>query len=270
VSDPVDESTARLFRVEASDGLIAPGYEPKALEILKRKKKNFMILKMDPDYAPGQMEHRHVFGVSLEQRRNDKLTDPETLTDIVTKNRDLPQDARRDLLIASVALKYTQSNAVAFALGGQAIGIGAGQQNRVACTDLAGRKAEAWWLRQHPQVLALDFTPKLRRPEKINAIELYLKGSLTPLERSAWDSSFTTIPEPLSQAVKKDWLGKLQGVSLSSDAFLPFRDNIDRAAKTGVRYIVQPGGSLRDDEVVAAADVYSMVMAFSSVRLFHH
>jgi phosphoribosylaminoimidazolecarboxamide formyltransferase/IMP cyclohydrolase len=270
LSDRVDVSTARLLRAETSDGMIAPGYEPEALDILSRKKDAFMILEIDPDYLPAEVETRQVFGVSLEQRRNDLLTGPAILDRIVTRRRDLSEEVRRDLLVASIALKYTQSNSVALTLGGQAIGIGAGQQNRVACVDLAGRKAQVWWLRQHPAVLALDFKPRLRRLQKDNAIELFVKDEMTAVEREAWKETFNTVPDMLSPAEKADWLKRLSGVSLSSDALFPFRDNIDRAARSGVSAIVQTGGSIHDDEIIQAADEYGMVMAMSGVRLFHH
>ena len=216
------------------------------------------------------METRDVFGITLEQHRNNKVTGPELLDNIVTKNKDLSDDARRDLLVASIALKYTQSNSICFARDGQVIGAGAGQQNRLACTDLAGRKAEAWYLRQHPKVLDLKFVPKLTRPLKINAIEQYLGGEMAPEERKAWASSFSEMPAPISEGEKRTWIESLTDVALSSDAYFPFRDNIDRAARTGVKYIVQTGGSMRDTDVIRAADDYDMVMALSNVRLFHH
>ena len=271
MSDIVDVSTARLLRREASDGVIAPGYDPDALEILKKKKDGgYMVLEMDPDYEPEEMEAKEIFGITMEQKRNNRVTGREILENVVTQNKDIPESAARDLLVATVALKYTQSNSIAFAADGQAIGVGAGQQNRLACTDLAGRKAEAWYLRQHPKVLDFQFRKGLSRPEKINAIELYVRGDLTPQERSAWEPCFEVVPEALTQQEKQAWIGQMTGIALSSDAFIPFRDNIDRAARTGVTYIVQTGGSTRDDDVTAAADEYGMVMAMSGVRLFHH
>jgi len=271
MSDVVDVSTARLLRRETTDGVVAPGYEPEALEILMKKRQgSYMVLEMDPDYEPEETESREVYGVVMEQKRNTLVTGPEILQDVVTENRDLPAEAVRDLVVATVALKYTQSNSIAFAQGGQAIGVGAGQQNRLACTDLAARKAETWYLRQHPRVLDFRFRKGLSRPEKINAIELYLRGDMSAPEREAWEPSFEEVPELLSDQEKRGWIAQMEGVSLSSDAFIPFRDNIDRAARTGVKYLVQAGGSLRDDDVVAAANEYDMVMALSKVRLFHH
>jgi phosphoribosylaminoimidazolecarboxamide formyltransferase/IMP cyclohydrolase len=270
VSDVVDESLARLLRREVSDAIVAPGYEPKTLEILDRKKAGFLVLEVDPTYVPAKTESREVFGVTLEQHRNDLVSGPDLLNNVVTRNKDLPEGARRDMLLASIALKYTQSNSICFAKSGQVIGVGAGQQNRLACTDLAGRKAEAWHLRTHPKVLDLRFTPKLSRPEKINAIEQYLGDQMSPEEHSVWETKFSESPPPITEDDKKKWLTDLKGVSLSSDAYIPFRDNIDRAARTGVQYIVQTGGSARDDDVIQACNDYGIAMAMSSVRLFHH
>ena len=271
LSDTVDLQTAKLLNREVSDGVIAPGFEPDAFELLKKKRDGgYQVVQMDPDFDGGEIETREVFGVTMEQKRNDRVTGPEILENVVTRKKEIPPDKARDLLVATVTLKYTQSNSICFALAGQAIGVGAGQQNRVACTDLAGRKAEAWYLRQHPTVLGMAFKPNLRRPERINAIELYLRGNMTPSERAAWEAEFEKVPAELTDAEKRAWLDNLQGVSLSSDAFIPFRDNIDRAARTGVAYVVQTGGSVQDDDVTAAADEYGMVMALSGVRLFHH
>ena len=271
LSDTVDVRTAKLLRRETTDGVIAPGYEPEALEILKTKRKgSYMVLQMDPDFEPGEVETREVFGVTLEQKRNTLVTGSEILRNIVTKSRELPSENARDLLVASIALKYTQSNSICFATDGQAVGIGAGQQNRLACTHLAAAKVEAWYLRQHPDVLGLEFRKGLKRHERINAIELYIKGDMTPEERKVWEQSFVRIPHFLSEEAKREWIGQLDNISLSSDAFIPFRDNIDRAAMSGVKYVVQPGGSVRDQDVVDAADQYGMVMALSGVRLFHH
>ncbi len=270
VSDIVDASLARLLRREASDAIIAPGYEPEALKILDRKKEGFLIIEIDPDYQPEARESREVFGLTFEQKRNDLVTGLELVEHIVSENKDLSDEAKRDLVVASIALKYTQSNSVCFAKDGQVIGSGAGQQNRLACVDLAGQKAEAWHLRQHPRVLSLDFVPKLTRPRKINAIEQFLAGEMSDEARRAWEPNFNTVPEPLAERERDDWMGKLTDVSLSSDAFFPFRDNIDRAARTGVRQIVQAGGSLRDSAVIQAANEYGMVMIHSGIRLFHH
>jgi phosphoribosylaminoimidazolecarboxamide formyltransferase/IMP cyclohydrolase len=270
VSDIVDVSLAKLLRREASDAIIAPGYEPEALEILGRKKEGFLIIEIDPNYEPEEQESRDVFGLTFEQKRNDLVTGLELVENIVSTNKNLTDDGKRDLVIASISLKYTQSNSVCFAKDGQVIGSGAGQQNRLACVDLAAKKAEAWHLRQHPRVLALDFIPKLMRPHKINAIEQFLAGEMSDEAHRAWEPNFSTIPELLSKSERDAWMSELTGVSLSSDAFFPFRDNIDRAAKTGVTQIVQTGGSLRDDEVIQAVNEYGITMTMSGVRLFHH
>lgn len=271
LSDSVDVPTARLLRREATDGVIAPGYDPGALEILKKKKQgSYMVLQIDSDYEPEEMETRDVFGITMEQKRNNRFTGPEILDNVVTRKVKLPSDKARDLLVATITLKYTQSNSICFTADGQAIGVGAGQQNRLACTHLAATKAEAWHLRQHPAVLDLKFKKGLKRPEKINSIEGYLKGEMTPEERKVWETAFKEVPDPLSEDAKQEWLERLDGISLSSDAFIPFRDNIDRAVRTGVKYVVQAGGSVQDDNVIAAADEYGMVMILSGVRLFHH
>lgn len=271
LSDVVDVPTAALLKREVSDGVIAPGYEPAALELLRSKRGGtYCVLEIDPAWEPPATETREVFGVTFEQRRNAVVPGPEHLGKIVTRNQGLPDDARRDLLLALVTLKYTQSNSVCFAAEGQAIGIGAGQQSRVHCTRLAGAKADRWWLRQHPAVLALPFRPDLGRPERNNAIDLFLEEGLSPAEERAWLECFTRPPARLTAAERRRWLDGLQGVSFASDAFLPFRDNVDRAAQSGVRYVSQPGGSVRDDLVIGAADEYGMVMAFSGLRLFHH
>ena len=270
VSDVVDESLARLLRREVSVAIVAPGYTPEALEILERKKAGFLIVEVDPTYEPPEMESRDVFGVTLEQHRNDLVPGQELLNNVVTANRDLSDGARRDMLIASIALKYTQSNSICFAKDGQVIGVGAGQQNRLACTDLAGRKAEAWHLRTHPKVLDMIFVPKLPRPQKINAIEQYLGGQMSPEEHKSWETNFSESPPSITEEEKKTWLADLSGVSLSSDAYIPFRDNVDRAARTGVQYIVQTGGSMRDEDVIQACNEYGITMVLSSIRLFHH
>ncbi len=271
LSDEVDVSTAELISKEVSDGVIAPGYEPLALEILKKKRGGkYNVVAIDPDYVPPPDERKEVFGVAFEQRRNDAVCDARLFQNVVTKNSEVPAGALRDLIIATVAVKYTQSNSVCLALGGQMIGVGAGQQSRVHCVRLASSKADTWWLRQHPSVLGLRFKKGIGRPDRDNAIDQYLRDDLTLAERKDWEGSFEVIPERLSADEKNRWRASLSGVSLSSDAFFPFRDNIDRACQSGVRYVVQPGGSLRDADVVSACDEYGMVMAFSGLRLFHH
>ena len=271
LSDTVDVATARLLHREVSDGVIAPGYEPDALDILKRKKGGaYPVLKIDPDYNPVEMERREVFGLTFEQRCNTRVAGPEIMKNTVTRRRDIPPDKARDMLVATITLKFTQSNSICFALQGQAVGVGAGQQNRLACTVLAANKAEAWFLRQHPAVLGLKFRKGARRHEKINAIELYLNGDMTPEELSAWRSSFRKAPPPFGDTARREWLQRLKGVIMGSDAYIPFRDNIDRAARTGVEYVIQTGGSVQDDVVTAAADEYGMVMVNTGIRLFHH
>jgi phosphoribosylaminoimidazolecarboxamide formyltransferase/IMP cyclohydrolase len=270
-SDPVDESCADLLRTEVSDGVIAPGYLGKALDILKGKKGGgFVVLEADPGYRPDQEEVKEVFGVAFVQRRNDAVLAAQHLARRVTTNQDLPPAAVRDLLLAAITVKYTQSNSVGYALDGQMIGVGAGQQSRVDCTRLAGRKAEIWYLRQHPRVRSLPFRTQLKRVERTNARVRFIEGDFTPPEHDQWAAQFTGPPAPLSAQEQMDWLGQLSGVSLASDAFFPFRDNIDQAARRGVRYIVQPGGSVADAEVIRACDEYGMIMAFSGLRLFHH
>lgn len=271
LSDTVDVATARLLRREVSDGVVAPGYRPEALEILKQKKGGaYPVLQIDPDYRPRDTERREVFGLTLEQQCNDLIAGPEILRNVVTRRKEIPPDKARDMLVATITLKFTQSNSICFALQGQAIGVGAGQQNRLACTAIAASKAEAWFLRQHPAVLDLEFRKGARRPEKINAIELYLRGSMTSEEQSAWRVSFRKAPPPFGEAPRREWLRRLEGVTLGSDAYIPFRDNIDRAARTGVEYVIQTGGSVQDDVVTAAADEYGMVMVNTGIRLFHH
>ena len=271
LSDVVDAPTARLLRREVSDGVIAPGYEPEALAMLRRKKGGaYLVLQVDPAYAPPLLERREVFGVTFEQRRNDRVPGPELFADIVTTNTELPAAAVRDLLVATLAVKYTQSNSVCLAYDGQVIGLGAGQQSRIHCTRLAAAKADLWYLRQHPAVLGLPLRPKLARAERNNAIDRFLLDELTPAETRAWLEAFTAPPTRLTAGEKRQWLDTLQGVALSSDAFFPFRDSVDRASRSGVRYVAQTGGSNRDDEVIQAADDYGMVMAFANLRLFHH
>ena len=272
LSDVCDVATAKILKHEVSDGVIAPGYEPEALEILKTKKKgNYVILEMDPAYEPAPIETKQVFGVTFEQRRNDVKIDEHIFDDIVTKNHDLPESAKRDLLIATITLKYTQSNSVCYAYDGQAIGIGAGQQSRVHCTRLAGDKADRWFLRQSPQVLGLPFKDDVRRPDRDNAIDVYIGSEWRDLlETDDWKRVFTEKPPVFTEEEKRAWLEKVSGVSLGSDAFFPFGDNIERAHKSGVSYVAQTGGSIRDDNVIETADKYGMTMAMTHIRLFHH
>lgn len=271
LSDTVDVPTAKLLKREVSDGVIAPGYEPEALAILKEKKKGaYAVVQIDPAYAPAPVEQRDVFGIVFEQQHNAITIGKETLANIVTSNKKFPEDAQRDLLIAQITLKYTQSNSVCFAHGGQVIGVGAGQQSRIHCTRLAASKADRWFLRQHPAVHALPFKEGISRPERDNAIDQFLEEKLSPAEQFIWQENFTTAPDRLTADQKHGWLTMQQGVSLASDAFFPFRDNIDRALQSGVAYIVQPGGSVRDDIVIDACNEYGMVMAMSGIRLFHH
>jgi phosphoribosylaminoimidazolecarboxamide formyltransferase / IMP cyclohydrolase len=271
LSDVVDAPTARLLKREVSDGVIAPGYTPEALAILREKKGGgYCLLQIDPAYEPPALERRQLFGLTLEQQRNTAVPSPADLHNIVTNRRDLPPSARRDMLVALIALKYTQSNSVCFAYDGQVIGMGAGQQSRIHCTRLAGGKADAWFLRQHPQVLNLPFRDDLSRPERDNAIDQYLLDALTPAEEAAWRAGFSAPPLRLTAAEKRAWLDQQEGVALASDAFFPFRDSIDRASQSGVRYVAQPGGSVRDDVVIEACDANGMVMALMGMRLFHH
>jgi phosphoribosylaminoimidazolecarboxamide formyltransferase/IMP cyclohydrolase len=271
MSDVVDVATASVLKREVSDGVIAPGYEPAALEILKSKRNGtYCVLEIDPAWEAPEIEIREVFGIVFEQRRNQVVPGPEHLSNIVTKNAELPEAARRDLILALITLKYTQSNSVCYTYDGQAIGIGAGQQSRIHCTRLAGGKADRWFLRQHPATLALPFRPGLGRPEQNNAVDLFLEDALSPAEEAEWLGTFSSPPKRLTGEEKRAWLSRQQGVSLASDAFFPFRDNIDRASQSGVKYISQPGGSVRDDVVVQAANEYDMVMAMSKLRLFHH
>ena len=271
LSDMVDVPTAKLISREVSDGVIAPAYEPEALEILKKKKQGkYVVVQMDPAYQPDLTEARDVFGVTLEQRRNDRLITRADFANIVTKNKEIPESAIRDMLIASITLKYTQSNSVCFAADGQVIGVGAGQQSRVHCTRLAGAKADLWRLRQHPRVLELPFKPDVKRPDRDNAIDQFLQPDVTDAEKLNWSNIFIESPHQLTAEERRAWLDGMTNVVLGSDAFFPFRDSIDRASKSGVKYIVQPGGSNRDDDVIAACDEYGMSMVFSGVRLFHH
>jgi phosphoribosylaminoimidazolecarboxamide formyltransferase/IMP cyclohydrolase len=270
-SDIVDLPTARLLNREVSDGVIAPGYTPQALELLRSKKgSNYVVLAIDPDYSPQPLETRQVFGVTFEQHRNDRPVTLDDFKNIVTQKEDLPESAVRDMLVAWITLKYTQSNSVVFAVDGQVIGVGAGQQSRIHCTRLAAAKADLWWLRQHPAVLGLQFHPNTKRPDRDNGIDQYLRDDLTEAEREIWPQIFAEIPRQLTPAEKHHWLSTLHGVVLGSDAFFPFRDSIDRAAQSGVSYVLQPGGSNRDDVVIEACDQYGMTMVCSGVRLFHH
>jgi len=271
VSDVLDVPTAQIIRKEISDGVIAPGYEDEALAILQKKRGGkYLALEIDPAYEPGEMEGKDIFGLTLEQKRNDLAITDALFEKIVTKKTELTDDAKRDLIVATIALKYTQSNSVAFAVDGQIIGMGAGQQSRVHCTRLAASKADIWWLRRHPRVLDFRLKKGISRPNRDNAVENSLLDELNPTQQKVWEDAFEVVPARLTPAEKRDWLAEMDGVSLSSDAFFPFRDSLDRAQQSGVKYILEPGGSLRDDEIIAAADEYGMVMAFSGVRLFHH
>ena len=271
LSDTVDVPTAKLISREVSDGVIAPAYEPEALEILKKKKQGkYVLIQMDLSFEPELTEARDVFGITLEQRRNDRPVTRADFTNVVTKNKDLPESAARDMLIAWITLKYTQSNSVCYAVGGQVIGVGAGQQSRVHCARLAGAKADLWWLRQNPSVLALPFKPGIKRPDRDNAIDQFLQPDVTDAEKANWANVFSKIPRQLTIKQRRAWLDGMSNVVLGSDAFFPFRDSIDRASKSGVKYVLQPGGSNRDEDVIAACDEYGMSMVFSGVRLFHH
>ncbi len=272
LSDICDADTAALIKREVSDGVIAPGYSEEALALLAQKKKgNYNVIQIDESYRPDPLEHRQVFGVSFEQGRQELAIDDALLSNIVTKNKDLPAEALADMKISQIVLKYTQSNSVCYVKGGQAIGIGAGQQSRVHCTRLAGQKADNWFLRQHPKVLALPFSDGLSRSERDNAIDVYIGAEyMDLLSDGAWEKIFTEKPEVFTEQEKRVWLDGMQDVTLGSDAFFPFSDNIERARKSGVKYVAEPGGSVRDAEVIAACDKYDMVMAFTGIRLFHH
>lgn len=271
LSDTVDLPTAKLIGREVSDGVIAPAYEPEALEILKKKKQGkYAVIQIDPAYEPELSETRQVFGVSMEQRRNDRPVTREDLANIVTQCKDLPESAVRDMFIAWITLKFTQSNSVCYVVDGQTIGVGAGQQSRVHCARLAGAKADLWRLRQHPSVLALPFKEGIKRPDRDNAIDQFLQPEVTEAEKQNWTDVFTYIPNQLSNEERRAWLDGLTDVVLGSDAFFPFRDSIDRAARSGVKHVLQPGGSNRDEDVIAACNEYGMTMVFSGLRLFHH
>ncbi|WP_294100223.1 phosphoribosylaminoimidazolecarboxamide formyltransferase [uncultured Ruminococcus sp.] len=272
LSDECDACTAKMIQREVSDGIIAPGYTDEALEILKSKRKGtYNIIKIDENYVPAPIERKQVFGVTFEQGRNDLKIDNDMLTNIVTDNKEIPEDKKTDLVISLITLKYTQSNSVCYVKDGQAIGIGAGQQSRIHCTRLAGNKADIWWLRQHPKVLGLQFVDNIRRPDRDNAIDVYISDEHDDvLAEGVWQNTFKVKPEVLTEAEKKEWLAKNTGVCLGSDAFFPFGDNIERAHKSGVAYIAEPGGSIRDDHVIMTCNKYNMAMAFTGIRLFHH
>ena len=272
LSDKCDVVTAKLIQREVSDGIIAPDYEPEALEILKSKKKGaYNIVKIDPDYIPEEIEHKEVFGITFEQGRNNFKINKELLSNVVTENKDIPEDKKIDLIIALITLKYTQSNSVSYAYDGQCIGVGAGQQSRILCTRLAGSKADLWHLRQHPKTLALPFLETVRRPERDNCIDIYLSDEPEEvLADGVWQNFFETKPEPLTKEEKRAYLDSITGVSLASDAFFPFGDNIERARRSGVNYVAEPGGSVRDDQVIETCDKFGMAMAFTGMRLFHH
>lgn len=272
LSDVCDKETATLLAREVSDGIIAPGYTDEALAILKTKRKgSYNVVKIDPDYRPAPVEHKDVFGVTFEQGRNELKINEELLQNIVTENKELPEDAKRDLIISLIALKYTQSNSVCYAKDGQAIGIGAGQQSRIHCTRLAGNKADVWYLRQHPKVLGLKFKEGIRRSDRDNTIDVYISDEyMDVLADGVWEQFFAEKPELLTREEKRAWLDTMTGVSLGSDAFFPFGDNIERARKSGVQYVAEPGGSIRDDNVIETCNKYGMTMAFIGLRLFHH
>ncbi len=272
LSEPCDVTTAKLIRREVSDGVIAPGYSEKALEILKKKRNgSYNVVQIDPDYVPAAQEKKQVFGITFEQGRNNFRINEELLSNVVTANKDIPAEAKRDLIIALLTLKYTQSNSVAYAYDGQAIGVGAGQQSRIHCTRLAGTKADTWFLRQMPKVLALPFKEDTARTTRDNVIDGYINQNEEDVcEDGIWQRYFTERPEPLTQEEKKAWLSTRQNVALGSDAFFPFSDNVERAHRSGVKYIAEPGGSIRDDDVIAACDKYGIAMAFTGMRLFHH
>ena len=272
LSDECDACTAKMIQREVSDGIIAPGYTDEALEILKSKRKGtYNIIKIDENYVPAPIERKQVFGVTFEQGRNELKIDNDMLTNIVTDNKEIPEDKKTDLVVSLITLKYTQSNSVCYVKDGQAIGIGAGQQSRIHCTRLAGNKADIWWLRQHPKVLELQFVDNIRRPDRDNAIDVYISDEHDDvLAEGVWQNTFKVKPEVLTEAEKKEWLAKNTGVCLGSDAFFPFGDNIERAKKSGVAYIAEPGGSIRDDHVIMTCNKYNMAMAFTGIRLFHH
>ena len=272
LSDVCDKDTAMLIKREVSDGVIAPGYTEEALEILKQKKKgNYNVIQIDPEYVPAPLEHKQVFGVTFEQGRQELAIDDELISNIVTENKELSEEAKRDMKVSLIILKYTQSNSVCYVKGGQAIGIGAGQQSRIHCTRLAGQKADNWWLRQSPQVLGLQFVDGLGRADRDNAIDVYMGDEYEDvLADGVWQTRFKVKPAVFTREEKRAWLNQLTDVTLGSDAFFPFSDNIERAHKSGVKYIAQPGGSVRDDAVIECCDKYDMAMVFTGIRLFHH
>lgn len=272
LSDVCDVATAKIIKREVSDGVIAPGYEPEALEILKAKKKgNYNVIEIDENYVPKELERKEVFGITFEQGRNELKIDEDFFSNIVTENKEIPESAKIDLAISMIALKYTQSNSVCYAKGGQAIGIGAGQQSRIHCTRLAGSKADNWWLRQSPQVLGLQFVDGIGRADRDNSIDLYIgEDYMDVLADGAWEKIFKVKPEVFTREEKRAWLDQLEDVALGSDAFFPFGDNIERAHKSGVKYVAEPGGSIRDDNVIETCNKYGMAMAFTGIRLFHH
>lgn len=272
LSDVCDADTASIIKREVSDGVIAPGFTDEAMEILRQKKSGkYVVIQIDPDYVPAPLEHKEVFGVTFEQGRQELPINDEMFANIVTKNKELPKEALIDMKVAMITLKYTQSNSVCFVKDGQAIGVGAGQQSRVHCTRLAGQKADNWWLRQCPKVLELQFVDGIRRADRDNAIDVYIgEEYMDVLADGAWEKIFKVKPEVFTREEKRAWLDKMEGVTLGSDAFFPFSDNIERAHKSGVKYIAEPGGSVRDDAVIECCDKYDMVMAFTGIRLFHH
>ena len=272
LSDVCDGDTARLIAKEVSDGVIAPGYTEEAMDILRGKRKgNYNVVQIDPAYVPAPVEHKDVFGITFEQGRNELVIDNSLFENLPTRNKDIPESAKRDLIISLIALKYTQSNSVCYVKDGQAIGIGAGQQSRIHCTRLAGNKADIWWLRQHEKVLNLQFVDGIRRADRDNAIDVYISEDfMDVLADGAWQSIFAVKPDPLTWEEKRAWLDQMSGVALGSDAFFPFGDNIERAHRSGVAYIAQPGGSIRDDNVIDTCDKYDIAMAFTGIRLFHH
>ena len=272
LSDVCDKETALLLKREVSDGVIAPGYTDEALAILKEKRKgSYNVVQIDPQYKPAPVEHKDVFGVTFEQGRNELKIDGSLLENLPTQNKTLTEEAKRDLIVSLITLKYTQSNSVCYVKNGQAIGVGAGQQSRVHCTRLAGNKADIWWLRQHPKVLGLQFVDNIRRPDRDNAIDLYISDEYEDvLAEGVWQNTFQVKPEVLTAEEKAAWIAQMSGVTVGSDAFFPFGDNVERARKSGVQYIAQPGGSIRDQQVIDTANKYDMVMAFTGIRLFHH
>ena len=272
LSDVCDGDTARFLAAEVSDGIIAPGYTDEALEILRGKRKGgYNVVEIDPSYTPAPIERRNIFGITFEQGYNDLDINEEMLQNVVTENKELSQQAKNDMLLSLITLKYTQSNSVCYVKNGMTIGVGAGQQSRIHCTRLAGNKADIWWLRQHPKVLGLQFVDKIRRPDRDNAIDIYISDEHDDvLAEGVWQNTFKVKPEVLTAEEKAAWIAQMSGVTVGSDAFFPFGDNVERARKSGVQYIAQPGGSIRDDQVIATANKYGMVMAFTGIRLFHH